>query len=100
MQVQILIVLATIQASRPPPIVAAPPAIAASQPARSQPMFPSSQPPERRDVIGGSQPNAMEWDANTASQIPFASTQVLPGPHGGRPSIVKKKTTKKRVGGF
>ncbi|KAL0946619.1 hypothetical protein HGRIS_012815 [Hohenbuehelia grisea] len=48
----------------------------------SQPQFVSSQPP--------SQP----------SQDYLPSTQVLPGPFGGRPSAVKKKPMKKRLGGF
>lgn len=35
-----------------------------------------------------------------ASQEYMISTQVLPGPYGGRPSMGKKKATKKRLGGF
>lgn len=44
------------------------------------------------DVFGSSQ--------DFPSQLPMPSTQVLPGPHGGRPGPIKKKAVKKRVGGF
>ncbi|KAI0807584.1 hypothetical protein C8Q74DRAFT_1313323 [Fomes fomentarius] len=48
---------------------------------------------------GGSQPTNA-WGAPPSSQEIMASTQVLPGPHGARPSAVKKKLPKKRIGGF
>ncbi|KAL4077135.1 hypothetical protein V8B97DRAFT_1939889 [Scleroderma yunnanense] len=35
-----------------------------------------------------------------SSQELMTSTQVLPGPHGGRPVVGKKKVAKKRMGGF
>ncbi|KAI8989669.1 hypothetical protein BD414DRAFT_414849 [Trametes punicea] len=38
--------------------------------------------------------------APPSSQEFMASTQVLPGPHGGRPPPAKKKPVKKRLGGF
>ncbi|KJA27112.1 hypothetical protein HYPSUDRAFT_987630 [Hypholoma sublateritium FD-334 SS-4] len=34
------------------------------------------------------------------SQEYMTSTQILPGPYGGRPTNVKKKAVKKRLGGF
>jgi hypothetical protein len=36
----------------------------------------------------------------SSQPMPMANTQVLPGPHGGRPNVAKKKPPKKRVGGF
>jgi hypothetical protein len=39
-------------------------------------------------------------DLEEYSQKPMASTQVMPGPFGGRRTIVKKKVGKKRIGGF
>lgn len=42
---------------------------------------------------------AVEW-AIADSQEAFASTQILPGPYGGRSGLGKKKTGKKRLGGF
>ena len=85
-----------------PATMGRPPTVASSQPVRSLPTLPSSQPQElRRDVTAGSQPNGPSAEPSLASQIPFSSTQVLPGPHGGRPPpIMKKKPIKKRVGGF
>jgi len=38
--------------------------------------------------------------SQSQSQELFGSTQVLPGPHGGRPNVAKKKPGKKRLGGF
>ncbi|GLB34867.1 hypothetical protein LshimejAT787_0204320 [Lyophyllum shimeji] len=35
-----------------------------------------------------------------SSQEYMTSTQILPGAHGGRPAMPKKKVAKKRVGGF
>ncbi|KAI0636734.1 hypothetical protein C8Q77DRAFT_1094359 [Trametes polyzona] len=101
------------QTQRPPAIASstpkAPPAIAASQPpqprrplvaARSQDTFlaPTSRPPP-----SGSQPVEALHGSQTlppSSQEFMPSTQVLPGPHGGRPGPVKKKVAKKRLGGF
>ncbi|KAH9843216.1 RNA polymerase I-specific transcription-initiation factor-domain-containing protein [Rhodofomes roseus] len=97
------------QSQRPPLVVPtaglAPPTIASSQPFGSRSAFPATQMQaartndQRHIVQAGSQP-ADDWDAQPSSQIPFASTQVLPGPHGGRPGPAKKKSAKKRVGGF
>ncbi|KAF4615131.1 hypothetical protein D9613_003155 [Agrocybe pediades] len=50
-----------------------------------------------RSMINSSQPPPQ---TQSQSQEMFASTQVLPGPHGGRPSMPKKKPVKKRLGGF
>ncbi len=58
--------------------------------AHSQTVLPSAR------VPSSSQFDRM--DEESGSQLPMASTQVLPGPHGGRP--VKKKPVKKRLGGF
>ncbi|CCM04730.1 uncharacterized protein FIBRA_06918 [Fibroporia radiculosa] len=102
----------SMQPQRPPTIVPAlalaPPAIITSQPsapaprrtldiARSQEyvfdesqLFPDS----------GSQPLRDRWGVDASSQQ-MPSTQVLPGPYGGRPGNTKKKVVaKKRVGGF
>lgn len=86
---------------------AAPPAIALTQSSRPAPVppvpsFPQSQQSLPRAPQGGSQPTQTGWSSNspTQSQMPVMSTQVLPGPHGGRPQPVKKKPPKKRVGGF
>ncbi|KZT71316.1 hypothetical protein DAEQUDRAFT_666367 [Daedalea quercina L-15889] len=43
----------------------------------------------------GSQPMD-SWNMQSSSQIPFASTQIVPGPYGGRPGP-PKKPAKKRV---
>lgn len=82
-----------------PPVLTGPPAVTAAQHARppvlaaSQPQLPQLAP----EALGASQPNRAEWGSSGASQAPFASTQILPGPHGSRPPPVKKK---KRIGGF
>ena len=94
---------------RPPTIATAapraPPAVAASQPVaprkpvattRSQDVFPAQS---QRPLNGTSQPTDT-WAAPPFSQEPVAATQVLPGPHGGRPNAAKKKPAKKRIGGF
>lgn len=49
--------------------------------------------------IGVPQSQASQ-DHSQQSQQFMASTQILPGPHGGRPSVPKKKPAKKRLGGF
>jgi hypothetical protein len=48
----------------------------------------------------GSQNTLMTPRPSVPSQEYMTSTQVLPGPFGGRPSIGKKKMAKKRLGGF
>ncbi|KAL1683608.1 hypothetical protein EV122DRAFT_286336 [Schizophyllum commune] len=103
-----------VMASQPPPVVASqrPPAIFAQRP----PAFGFTQPPARRPLqaagsepnmdlghnrmdVGQSQPNA-EFSQSQSQGMDFMpSTQVLPGPFGGRPAP-KKKPAKKRVGGF
>lgn len=47
-----------------------------------------------------SQETAFHPMFDTSSQDPMPSTQVLPGPYGGRLTVGKKKPTKKRIGGF
>jgi hypothetical protein len=79
-------VLATAR-PQPPPIVAARP--------QSQP----SVAPTQLAPGPASQPMA-KASTGTNSQSLLPSTQVMPGPHGGRPGAPKKKPAKKRVGGF
>ncbi|EMD38296.1 hypothetical protein CERSUDRAFT_93826 [Gelatoporia subvermispora B] len=89
-----------------PSIGVAPPVIAATQPSvleRPSPPRPlrTSGPngsPRPRMEIGSQRPRESGFAA--VSQEFMASTQVLPGPHGGRPSMMKKKPARKRVGGF
>jgi RNA polymerase I-specific transcription-initiation factor len=86
----------TTQSQRPPPIAtAAPPVIARS---RIIPIS-SSQPMTRPTLEAGLTHSS---DPHADSQAPMASTQVEPGPFGGRPLIGKKKGApgRKRVGGF
>ncbi|KAF9052858.1 hypothetical protein BJ165DRAFT_1590856 [Panaeolus papilionaceus] len=52
----------------------------------------------RFGVDSGSQPLGLSQNFGS-SQTPFANTQVVAGPFGGRPQL-KKKPTKKRIGGF
>ncbi|KAL1729210.1 hypothetical protein EV714DRAFT_213304 [Schizophyllum commune] len=103
-------------ANQPPPVMASqPPPVAASQrppviSAQRAPAFASTQLPAQRPLqaagsepnmmdVGQSQPNA-EFSQSQSQGVDFMpSTQVLPGPFGGRPAA-KKKPTKKRVGGF
>ncbi|KAL1746085.1 hypothetical protein HDZ31DRAFT_34934 [Schizophyllum fasciatum] len=84
---------AELQRAQPPPVVA-------SQPPAVVPPFPASQPPARRALAqAGSLPAADFSQSQSGSQGFMPSTQVLPGPFGGRPAP-KKKPAKKRVGGF
>ncbi|KAI0819525.1 hypothetical protein BC628DRAFT_1402047 [Trametes gibbosa] len=87
----------------------APPTVAVSQPPQVQPRRPlvaarsleSFATPTLRPPPSGSQPQPTEtWSAPESSQEIVTSTQVLPGVHGGRPVLAKKKTAKKRLGGF
>ncbi|KAH8106855.1 hypothetical protein BXZ70DRAFT_1074595 [Cristinia sonorae] len=81
----------------PPPIQSMRPPVIAAKECPIPRQFPASQPQEiRREILGGSQPAAMGMDLSH-SQTPFASTQVLSGPHGGRPPPIKKKPMKKRI---
>ncbi|KAI9057898.1 hypothetical protein FKP32DRAFT_1597859 [Trametes sanguinea] len=103
-------VTAQTQMQRPPAIASsnprAPPAIAASQPlvprrplaaARSHDVLVPPSPP--RVMPSGTQPSK-STPLPPPSQDFMASTQVLPGPHGGQPAPAKKKPVKKRLGGF
>lgn len=97
------------QSQRPPLVVPtvnlAPPAIVSSQIFRARVPFPPTQVQRTRSdaqqhaTEANSQPTD-NWDMHPSSQIPFASTQIVPGPYGGRPGLLKKKPTKKRIGGF
>ena len=97
------------QSQRPPLIVPtlnlAPPKIASSQTLGTRAPFPVTQvqrtnsDAQRHAIQAGSQPTN-SWDMQSSSQIPLASTQVVPGPYGGRPGLPKKKPAKKRIGGF
>ncbi|KIY72071.1 hypothetical protein CYLTODRAFT_486664 [Cylindrobasidium torrendii FP15055 ss-10] len=81
----------SLPSKRPPAIVPlvqrAPPALRSTQPFSSQQSEPSST--RANDFRGGSQVSALA-----------TSTQIMPGPYGGRPSAVKKKPARKRLGGF
>lgn len=93
----------------------APPTIITAKKANSQPkqppaIMPSSQPAAKLQMrpwqvhtqasysqVFGTQPESQEPE----SQFAMSSTQVLPGPFGGRPGAApKKKPPKKRLGGF
>ncbi|KAF9484739.1 hypothetical protein BDN70DRAFT_87611 [Pholiota conissans] len=63
---------------------------------QSQSQTPNLLPP---DTVTESLPTMRPQYDSSQSQEVMGSTQVLPGPHGGRP-IVKKKSPKKRLGGF
>jgi len=94
------------QPKRPPTLAAAPPTLAAApfipyvgpKPRQSSvpPMMSHSQPLDSVAPVAG---NSQSQDQ---SQETWPSTQVVPGPFGGRPAAVvaKKKVVKKRVGGF
>lgn len=53
---------------------------------------------DRFSLLPGSQRATLKPDI-FSSQDAGPSTQIMPGPHGGRPTT-KKKATKKRLGGF
>ncbi|KAF5330881.1 hypothetical protein D9619_005450 [Psilocybe cf. subviscida] len=86
-----------------------PPQILTSNINATQPDFPTQQamPPviqsQRVNTIPEKRSESATLDGSQPSQSSFpdliASTQVLPGPHGGRP-VTKKKPAKKRLGGF
>ncbi|KAK7693787.1 hypothetical protein QCA50_003359 [Cerrena zonata] len=85
----------------------APPAIVSTQPSRPAPVPSVPSLLQRQQSLPrvhqtGSQPTQTGWSSGSQSQsqMPVMSTQVLPGPHGGRPQPAKKKPPKKRVGGF
>ncbi|EKM55190.1 uncharacterized protein PHACADRAFT_208714 [Phanerochaete carnosa HHB-10118-sp] len=91
------------QPARMPPVIAtapmAPPPIAASQPARTRP---TAQSQDASTFRTRSQPTQLppSSQSSQSQETMFPSTQVLPGPFGGRPAPVKKKSVKKRMGGF
>lgn len=56
-------------------------------------------------VAGGTRHEVFSQDAGTVMQTiadsqEFASTQIVPGPYGGRSGLSKKKAGKRRLGGF
>lgn len=76
----------------------APPAII---PSRTQPSKPPTVGLARNQSLGqiiGTQ--SQSQFEPSSSQMLMASTQVVPGPFGGRPGATKKKPVKKRIGGF
>ncbi|KAF9053864.1 hypothetical protein BDZ89DRAFT_1032274 [Hymenopellis radicata] len=86
-----------------PPTILAASALAAPPPiltTRKGPPIFGSQPivSSSRAFTQSQVPATIEY--SQGSQEPIASTQVLPGPHGGRPLQPKKKPPKKRLGGF
>lgn len=92
------------QPARMPPVIAiapaAPPPIAASQSVRPRP---PAQSQDTGVLQMGSQPTQLHTSLPSFSQsqgMMLPSTQVLPGPFGGRPAPAKKKPAKKRMGGF
>ncbi|KAF5380885.1 hypothetical protein D9615_004029 [Tricholomella constricta] len=95
-------------ASEPQPIRRAKPSQAPGTQSQRPPMILATstvppRPPEvvRRMLGAHSQGSATPpLTIGFGSQEYMTSTQVLPGVHGGRPSMAKKKIAKKRVGGF
>ena len=87
---------------RMPPTIAvapmAPPPIAASQPARPRPMTQSQGTDVHQEARQS--PQSTPVVMQHSQEMLFPSTQILPGPFGGRPAPVKKKPAKKRMGGF
>ncbi|KAF9535256.1 hypothetical protein CPB83DRAFT_887987 [Crepidotus variabilis] len=79
-----------------------PPALASTQVSKtSKPMIrpqPGGQMPwtqvESPPLLGTQDASSQE------TVVAMASTQIVPGPFGARPPLIKKKTAKKRVGGF
>lgn len=85
-----------IQSQRPPPVKVtpmAPPAVIPSQGVRR----PAVQ--TQNFVMGFSQGDNGD-DLGSSQPHMIISTQIVPGPFGGRSAPVKKKAVKKRVGGF
>lgn len=106
-----------IRSQRPPPIlpsqlVAGGPGSASQPPFKRPPMTVQSQDTfirpntlfntrtQQPPGMGLPQQSQVPQDFSQQSQQFMASTQILPGPHGGRPSVPKKKSAKKRLGGF
>jgi hypothetical protein len=95
--------VSVIQSQRPPQVLASN-VTGFSQPdpfRRAAPKVQSSQTPTLSTLgpTPESLPVAGPHYGSSQSQDIMASTQILPGPHGGRPSG-KKKPPKKRMGGF
>ncbi|KLO11894.1 hypothetical protein SCHPADRAFT_941714 [Schizopora paradoxa] len=96
--------------SQAPPTIIATKKLASTQPKQPPAILPASQPLAKAQVLPrqlqtqasysqvfGTQPDSQGQD----SQYAMASTQILPGPFGGRPAAgPKKKPPKKRIGGF
>lgn len=80
---------------------AAPPIIVSSRPA-PRTIISTSQPVTRHRAGSLDDPDRVGLDIESDSFAPLVSTQVVPGPFGGRPPPVRKKVApgKKRVGGF
>ncbi|KAI0372898.1 hypothetical protein BV20DRAFT_990286 [Pilatotrama ljubarskyi] len=101
---------ATIQTQRPPAIAPSVPKAPPTIVTASQPFLPRRPliATRSQDVLAttphvppsGSQPADSSAAPPSSQQEFMASTQVLPGPHGGRPVPAKKKPVKKRLGGF
>ncbi|OBZ69202.1 Solute carrier family 25 member 47-A [Grifola frondosa] len=93
------------QSQRPPlvfpSLALAPPVIASSQPVQPRkPLLPARSydalvPAKQHVSNGTSQPAEGDWGTGTSSQDFMASTQVVPGPFGGRMIVTKKKSVKK-----
>lgn len=84
------------QSQAPPTIVAAK-TLASTQPAKAPTIARSRS--QIQPTFGSSQLTLV--NETPSSQPPMMNTQVLPGPFGGRPAATaKKKSTKKRIGGF
>jgi len=80
-------------ARRPPPVLASKQANVTILPNPSQ-VSQSQEAPPRHDLAFGNTPFSTQ--PNFAASQDLVSTQVLPGPYGGRPSVKKKK----RLEGF
>ncbi|KAG9318829.1 hypothetical protein JVU11DRAFT_933 [Chiua virens] len=80
------------QLQQPPPIV-----VAATQPPV---VHTAERAPSRIQSQTTHSQQQLEPDIDAFAQEPMTSTQVLPGPFGGRPGAAGKKPTKKRIGGF
>jgi hypothetical protein len=90
-------------AAAPPPVIASSRVNLRTDP-RTINIISSSQPePVTRRRAGSlDDSDRVGLDIESDSFAPLVSTQVVPGPFGGRPPTVRKKATpgKKRVGGF
>ncbi|KAG6918151.1 hypothetical protein DXG01_016340 [Tephrocybe rancida] len=89
------------QSQRPPTVLAAS-AVPVRPPELGRRVFVQSQPDPERSLprtLGYGGPS-LGLAQTQPSQEYMTSTQILPGAHGGRPMLPKKKPAKKRVGGF